>query len=93
VSNTESTHSPFRTGSAKVQYKSRVEIDVDKMFLEKYLKNLSFIESKAKMMMICQNAFIIRHLGNRKNKFISVLAKVIGLLPSMILKHCERKYI
>jgi len=77
----------------KDQYKSKVEMDVDKMFREKYVNELSFLESKARLMMINQDALIIRYLGNRNNKFISVLAKVIGFFPSMILKRCKRKYL
>ncbi len=77
----------------KKNYMSLVEIEVDKMFVNKYLKHLPFLEKIAKLLIIYRNKLIRNLFGNRNNYFISILSITFGAIPIIVLRQYRKRYL
>lgn len=77
--------------SNKNVFLSRVESEVDRMYLYNYHQYLPFWERQAKLFLIRRNTFIARLSGNKNNWFVSFLSRTIGFIPRRFIKRAIRK--
>lgn len=74
-------------------YKSRVEMEVDRMFVQRYLRFLLPLERWAKQQLIYRDIVLVRLFKNKSNNNIRWLAKITGCLPSFVLKRYRKMFL